>query len=107
MSDTISTPTVAKLDWRRGPKPRRRVPAIKLPNGDSLVLRKNFADEIGADEKSVRGMDLPTTYIGGVAYVPHDASLNIIAATAMRRNQGPTRVANRPVPHRVKRKGRR
>jgi hypothetical protein len=60
MSDIVTT-IAAKADWRRGPKPRQRVPAIKLPDGDTLVPRKDFADEIGEDQKTTRKRNLPTT----------------------------------------------
>jgi hypothetical protein len=89
MTDTVSTTT--KPNWRYGPKPRRRVKAIKLPNGDTLVPRKALADEVGESDKSTKRRNLATTYIAGIAYLPHDASLSAIAATARPRNQPATR----------------
>jgi hypothetical protein len=73
-------------------RPRHRVAEIKLPNGDSLVPRADFANEtLGTSEKTVQRLDLPTTYIAGVAYVQRNASLQIIAASVHRRNQPATR----------------
>jgi hypothetical protein len=63
---------------RRGPQARRR---IELPNGDYLEPRDVFADEtLGVCDRTVARMKLPTTYIGAIAYVPHNESLNIVAA---------------------------
>jgi hypothetical protein len=72
---------------RRGPQPRRR---IDLPNGDFLEPRAEFANGIGVCDRTVARMNLPTTRIGGVCYVSHNASLEIIAARAQRRNQPTT-----------------
>jgi hypothetical protein len=69
-------------------RPRRRLAEIPLPNGDTLVPRADFArNEIGTSEKTAQRLNLPTTYIGGVAYVLRNASLQILAATVRRRNQ--------------------
>jgi hypothetical protein len=86
MSDiTIDEEEAATAKRRR---PRRRLPEIRLPNGDTLVPRADFArDEIGVCERTVKRLDPPTTYIGGIAYVARDASLKIIGDTARRRNQ--------------------
>jgi hypothetical protein len=87
MSD-IST-EVAAPTRRRGRQSRRR---IKLPNGDYLKPRAEFAEtELGVTDRTARRMNLPTTYIGNVAYVPHAASLAIVAARVQRRNQPPPR----------------
>jgi hypothetical protein len=54
---------------------------ILLPNGVVLVLRAAFGRGIlNVCDKTVQRMNLPTTYVGGVAYVDRDASLEIIGA---------------------------
>jgi hypothetical protein len=78
---TTATTTVHKP---RKPRPR---PEIKLPNGDFLVPRVDFASELGVCEKTVVRMNLPTTYLGTVAYIQHNASLEVIASTVRRRNE--------------------
>lgn len=73
-------------------RPRKRLPEINLPNGDVLVPRADFAaNEIGCCERSVKRINLPTTFVGGVAYVAKRASLEILAATVRRRNEAPKR----------------
>jgi hypothetical protein len=77
---------------RRGRQPRRR---IDLPNGDYLQPRAEFAAaELGVSDKTARRLNLPTTYMGNIAYVLHDASLTIVAAGVQRRNQ-PARLRRR------------
>jgi hypothetical protein len=72
-------------------RPRRRLPEISLPDGDTAIPRLDFAHNvIGSCERSVARMGLPTIYIGGVAYVKREASLQIISDKATRRNP-PTR----------------
>jgi hypothetical protein len=84
MSELVLTKTK-----RRGPQPRRR---IDLPNGDFLVPRIEFADEtLGVCDRTVARMKLPTTYIGAIAYVPHNESLNIVAASIRRAVAPPKR----------------
>jgi hypothetical protein len=73
---------------RRGPQPRRR---IDLPSGDYLEPRSTFAVGIGVHDRTAARMNLPTTYIGSVAYVPHNESLNVVAARVQRRNKPPRR----------------
>jgi hypothetical protein len=73
---------------RRGPQPRRR---IDLPNGDFLEPRTEFAATLGVVDRTCARLNLPTTYIGTVAYVAHNASLNVIAERVRRRNQPPQR----------------
>jgi hypothetical protein len=84
MSD-IST-EIAAPTKRRGRQPRRR---IDLPNGDWLEPRAEFADGLGTTERTVRRMNVPTTYIANVAYVPHNASMQVIAERVRRRNEPP------------------
>ena len=80
MSDisTIGTPR----------RTREMRPNIKLPDGEVLVPRAIFArDNLGVCDKTCRRWDLPTTYVGGVAYVARNASLKIVAERVRRRNQ--------------------
>jgi hypothetical protein len=68
-------------------RPRRCLPEIKIP-GDKLVPRFDFAhDTIGVCERTAMRMNLPTVYVGGIAYVKQEASLKILADKATRRNQ--------------------
>jgi hypothetical protein len=61
---------------------------IRLPDGDTLELRKDFAeDTLHVCDKTAKRMNLPTTYVGGKAYVARNASLAIVAATVKRANQ--------------------
>jgi hypothetical protein len=66
--------------------PRRR-PCIQLPDGDELVPRQQFASEIGITDRTARKLNLRTTFIGGVAYVPRNASKEQLAEGARRRNE--------------------
>jgi hypothetical protein len=75
MSNTSTTDVLAGKK-RRGPQPRRR---IGLPDGDYLQPRVEFAAEIGVSDRTCARMNLPTTYVGAVAYIAHDASMAIIA----------------------------
>ena len=77
----------------RRPRQRQRVPEVRLPGGDVLVPRATFVGELGVTERTARRWNFPTTYIGGIAFVQRDASLQIIAASVRRRNQ---KVAERP-----------
>jgi hypothetical protein len=83
MSDTSIT-VDALGRKRRGPQPRRR---IALPNGDYLEPRAELAGELGISDRTAARLKLPTTYIGNVAYVAHDASMAIIAAGVRRPGQ--------------------
>jgi hypothetical protein len=77
MSD--STPAAA----RSGPGRH-----IDLPTNDTLMPRREFAkDVLGITDKTARGMNLPTTYIGGVAHVLKNASLRVVAERVHRPNQ--------------------
>jgi hypothetical protein len=66
-------------------------PSIHLPDGEVLEPRANFAAEMGVCDKTAARMDLPTTYVGGVAYVARTASLKIVAERVRRRNHPPQR----------------
>jgi hypothetical protein len=71
---------------QRAPRPRARQD-IQLPDGEVLTPRTNFAAILGVSERTVARMNLPTTYVGNVAYVARDASLKIVAERVRRRNE--------------------
>jgi hypothetical protein len=72
-------------------RPRRTLSQIEIP-GDVLMPRKAFAHEVmGVCERTAARMDLPTTYVGGIAFVARDASLKIVADLVKRPNQPPKR----------------
>jgi hypothetical protein len=72
-------------------RPRRTLSQIEIP-GDVLMPRKVFAHEVmGVCERTAVRMDLPTTYVGGIAFVARDASLKIVADLVKRPNQPPKR----------------
>jgi hypothetical protein len=61
---------------------------IELPDGRVLIPRAELAaDILGENERTTRRRKLPTTYIGNVAYVDRDGSLNIVAEGVERPNQ--------------------
>lgn len=81
-------------EQQQQPKKRRRTgTVINLPNGKTLKPRHDFARENlgGISDKTAKRMNFPTTYIGGVAHVDVQASLNIVADSVQRRNQPPQR----------------
>jgi hypothetical protein len=58
---------------------RQHIAEIAIP-GDVLMPRELFARTIlGVHDRSAKRMNLPTTFVGGVAYVAKGASLKIIA----------------------------
>jgi hypothetical protein len=68
-------------------RPRRTLPQIEIP-GDVLMPRKAFARTVlGISERTAVRLNLPTVYIGGLAHVARNASLNIVAGLVQRRNQ--------------------
>jgi hypothetical protein len=68
-----------------------RRPHIELPNGDVLEPRREFArDRLGVSDKTAQRMNLPTTYVGNVAYVARNASLKIVAE-GVRQRKNPQR----------------
>jgi hypothetical protein len=79
MSD-ITTNTVS----RYRPKPRLH---IKV-DGDDWGPRSDFAKKVlGVTDRTAARMNLRTTYIAGVAYVPFGESLREVIARARRRNE--------------------
>jgi hypothetical protein len=80
----------------RIPRTRQSRQEIHLPSGEVLMPRANFArDVIGVCERTAARMNLPTTYVGNVAYVARDASLKIVAERVERRNVEPTKRKHR------------
>jgi len=70
---------------RRGRHVRRH---IELPDGRTLIPRKEFSDDIlGENERTTRRRNLPTIYISNVAYIDRDAGLKTIAESVRRFNQ--------------------
>jgi hypothetical protein len=86
--DTVDATKPKKPRRRVRPKkrhPRRTLPEIPLPDGDKLVPRAVLAKEtVGVCERTFKRWRLPVTYIGGVAYSPVNASLQIIADSVRR-----------------------
>jgi hypothetical protein len=66
---------------------QKQRPDIPLPDGEVLTPRKVFADKVAVCEKTITRWNVPTCYVGGVAYVKRNASLQIIGDKAERRNQ--------------------
>ena len=90
---SITTADVLVGKKRRGPHARRR---INLPDGDYLEPREEFGkDTLGVSDKTVERMHLPTIYVGGVAYVRHNASLGIIASRIREPGKPPKRRGRR------------
>jgi len=87
--------TLDTLAVARRPKAKSR-PRIQLPNGDELVPRQQFADEVGFTDRTARKLNLPTTYIANTAYVLRNASLAILAARVQSRNDGEPQKQRRP-----------
>ena len=75
-------------------RPRRTLPKIEIPGGETLKPRKDFAhDDLGVCERTVVRMNLPTVYVGGIAHIARNASLKIVADLVRRRNQPAKRQA--------------
>jgi hypothetical protein len=78
MSDITSPHRIAPLDRTD----------IVYPDGKVLTPRAKFArDYLNVHDKTASRMNLPTTYIGGVAYVDRDASLEMISDGVRSRKQ--------------------
>ena len=85
MSDTE---TLAGDRCRPGRHPRQHArKRIRLPSGDELWPRDDLAAELDVDPRTVKRMGLPTIYVGGAAYHPHEESLRIVAARIRRPGQ--------------------
>jgi hypothetical protein len=68
----------------------QRPTTIELPDGRTLEQRAHFAENtLGVTDKTAQRMNLPTTYMGNVAYVDRNGSLEIVAARIKHRNQPP------------------
>jgi hypothetical protein len=79
---SIDTDTVTKEVRHRTPHPEIQIP------GDTLMRRELFARTVlGTHERTVARMNLPTTYICGIAYVALNASIKDIADKVQRRNK--------------------
>lgn len=66
-------------------------PRIPLANGDFLEPRRQWAGGVGVSDKTASRMNLPTAYIGNVAYVLHNASTEILATRVRPRQPEPQR----------------
>jgi hypothetical protein len=86
MTETSTTPVQQQRHWRREDRPD-----IVLPTGETLMPRTRFADHVKLSEDTLRKLNLPTVYVGGVAHVKKNASLMLIADGAKRRNEPPKR----------------
>jgi hypothetical protein len=62
-------------------------PDIELPDGEILTPRVKFAESVGLADRTAQRLNLPTTYVGNVAYVARNASLKQIGARVKRRNE--------------------
>jgi hypothetical protein len=59
-----------------------------LIGGDTWKPRGEFAiEDLGVSPRTAQRMNLRTTFVGGVAYVPVEESLRDVAARARRRNE--------------------
>jgi hypothetical protein len=81
-------PTPSDNPTVKGGRRRHRAPdAIALPDGEVLVPRRKFAEDLGISERTLSRLDLPTTFVGGIAYCKQKAGLKIIGDSAQRRNR--------------------
>ena len=77
------------------PSPANSRRHIELAD-DVLMPRREFAEAIlGVTDKTARRMNLPTTYIGNVAHVLRNASLQVVESRVRRPNQRQPRKAAR------------
>jgi hypothetical protein len=84
----ISPTPLASL---RGPSRKEDRPDIHLPDGETLEPRIKFAARVGISDKTAQRLNLPTVFIAAVAYVKRNASLELLASRARRRNEPPAR----------------
>jgi hypothetical protein len=75
------------VNARRGPGRH-----IELPINDTLMPRKEFAEDVlGVTDKTASRMNLPTAYIGNVAHILKNESLRVVAERVRRPNQRKSR----------------
>jgi hypothetical protein len=89
MSDLFpdDTSTTRSLTGRAKVHPR-----VRLPDGDYLVPRREWAAELGITDRTARRMNLPTIFLGGgAAYVKHDASTLLVIERRMKQANEPPR----------------
>jgi hypothetical protein len=71
-------------------RPRGRPPALDtefvLPNGDKLIPRRKFADQLGISERTARRMNLNEVYIRNTPYLKQNECMQAIADSAKPRN---------------------
>jgi hypothetical protein len=82
MSDTLTAPRPPRLT-------RDTRPDIILPNGKILRPRARIAKELAVCEKTLARMNLPTTYVAGVAYGVVDDAPKAISDSLKQKNQPP------------------
>jgi hypothetical protein len=75
-------------------------PDIRLSDGRVLTPRARLADEIKVNERTLARRDPETVYVGGVAYVDRERTLQDIAQGLKRRNEPPKR-RGRPAAGRI------
>jgi hypothetical protein len=80
---SISLPPPRK---QRRPDIEKR-PDIELPDGEILTPRARFAESVGLADRTAQRLNLPTIYVGNIAYVARNASLKQIGARVKRRNE--------------------
>jgi hypothetical protein len=82
----------------RTSRPRRRIPLIDLPGGKVLMPRRDYANNVlGVHERTCTRLNLPTTLIGGVAYVEVNGAGKIVADSVHRRNEPKRRAGKKAV----------
>lgn len=69
-------------------------PDIKLTNGKTLRPRARVARDLSVHEKTVTRGNYKTVYVGGVAYLELETTLDDIAAGLRRANEPPKRRAS-------------
>jgi hypothetical protein len=91
MSDLSSenSPIIESSKQRRTRKhkPRKRPITIALPNGKTMEQRCSFAQRLGVCEKTVQRWNAPTLYVGNLAYIEVEKTMEIVAARIQQRNQ--------------------
>ena len=80
MPEVLNIPTRQTRDTR---------PDITLPDGRTLTPRARLAKKVKLSERTIARLNTATTYVGGCAYVDHDATLLDIVGKLKRRNEQP------------------